>query len=200
MTVLAGPNGSGKTTMFEKARLSFHIPDTPFINSDIIARDVFNDWNNPKSQAKATIQAGKIRENFIRTGRSFMYETILTRIDFIERAKRAGFFVQMFYVATSNSEINIERVTERVRRGGHYVPDDLIRKRYALSTAKCLDACSLVDRAYVYDNSVFGENRFPELQFRVHDGRVKAIYQKAFPEWANKVLHQLPWDFEIVPE
>lgn len=198
MTVIAGPNGSGKTSMFEEMLKQRLTGDIPFINADIIAKQEFGDWNDPEAQRKASIRAGRMREDFIKNKKSLMYETILTRIDFIHRAKANGFHVDLFYVSTSNPSINIERIAARVAKGGHHIPDEKVIERYGESLKMCLDACTVVDRAFVYDNSVYGKKQ-ADFLFRVYDGRVKALYQKAFPEWASNVLHQLPWDFDVVP-
>lgn len=69
------------------------------------------------------------------------------KIDFIQRAKQAGFFVRLFFVGTDNPSINAKRVALRVMEGGHDVPISKIIARYTRSLANCSVAARIADRA-----------------------------------------------------
>lgn len=61
------------------------------------------------------------------------FETVMShpsKVEFIQKAKNAGYYVQLVFVGLSSSELSFERVSQRVQRGGHDVPQDKIIARY----------------------------------------------------------------------
>ncbi len=66
----------------------------------------------------------------------------------MNRAKEAGFFIRLFFICTNDPSINAQRVALRVMEGGHDVPIQKIINRYYRSIANCIEAVSIVDRAY----------------------------------------------------
>lgn len=71
-------------------------------------------------------------------------------------------------------------------KGGHDVPIPKIISRYYKSIENCKTVSSIVDRLYVYDNSVDGEEA--KLQFRLVDGKMGKMYVTDLPEWAQTIL------------
>ncbi|MCP5405812.1 MAG: zeta toxin family protein [Pseudomonadaceae bacterium] len=189
VVVVAGPNGSGKSELVERIRLRSWAENTTFLNADYIAEHELGDWNDPRARRRSALITGRRREDLIQKRTSFMCETVLTRLEFIERAKEQGFQSWMFYIATSSPAINMERIRVRHQQGGHFVPEDEVHKRYYRSIQNCAEACMLVDRAFVFDNSVF--DAFPTFLFRTTHGKVRRVYQQAFPAWANRVIQDL---------
>jgi predicted ABC-type ATPase len=110
------------------------------------------------------------------------------KIDFIRRAKQAGFFVRLFFVGTDDPSINSKRVALRVMEGGHDVPIGKIIARYTRSLANCSVAACVADRAYVYDNSV--DNAPARLLFRLGDGKLLKRYGDV-NRWAREVLREI---------
>lgn len=108
------------------------------------------------------------------------------KISFIKRAKEAGYFVRVFFVATASPAINAARIAQRVMEGGHDVPIPKIITRYLKSIANCATVGKVVDRLYVYDNSVDGADA--QLLFRMSDGLVAKRYSADIPEWAKDIL------------
>ena len=108
------------------------------------------------------------------------------KVDFILRAKAAGFFIRLFFISTTHPSINAARIANRVMKGGHDVPITKIVSRYYKSIANCKTVASVVDRLYIYDNSVDGEDA--QLQFRLSNGLMKKKYVSAVPEWAQVLL------------
>lgn len=193
LLIIAGPNGSGKTT-FTKLLLGHHwSEDSLFINPDDIAQNEFGDWNSPDAVYKAVNRASELREECLRNKRSMLVETVLSteeKIDFIIRAKEAGFFTRVFFIGTDTPEINASRVVRRVLQGGHEVPIGKIIKRYFSSMQMCVYAAALSDRLYVNDNSVEGSS--PELLFRTHDGKLYKKYADLIKhDWAKEILKRL---------
>lgn len=161
------------------------------VNPDYIARDEFGDWNAPDAVIKAARRAEEVRERCVREGRSLAFETVLSmpdKIDFIRRARLAGFFVRLFFVGTDNPSINAKRVALRVMEGGHDVPISKIIARYTRSLANCSVAASIADRAYIYDNSV--DNAPARLLFRTSEGKLIKQYGEINP-WAREILSQI---------
>jgi predicted ABC-type ATPase len=193
LLIIAGPNGSGKTT-FTKLLLGHHwSDDCLFINPDDIAQNEFGNWNSPDAVYKAVNRAADLREECLRNNRSMLVETVLSteeKIEFIRRAKENGFFVRVFFIGTDTPEINASRVARRMLEGGHEVPIGKIIKRYFSSMQMCVYAAALSDRLYVNDNSVEGSS--PELLFRTRNGKLHKKYPALIQhDWAKEILKQL---------
>jgi predicted ABC-type ATPase len=117
------------------------------------------------------------------------------KIDFIQRAKQAGFFVRLFFVGTDNPSINAKRVALRVMEGGHDVPISKIISRYTRSLANCSVAARIADRAYIYDNSV--DNSPARILFRTSGGKLIKHYGEINP-WAREILSGIDPEFSAI--
>jgi len=188
LLIVAGPNGSGKTSVTGKILKHEWIKGCQYINPDNIARDVYGDWNSTDAVMKAARYATDEREECIANGRSLIFETVLSapdKISFIQRAKQKGYFIRLFFIGTDNPQINAARIANRVMDGGHDVPISKIVSRYYKSIANCGILVPLVDRLYVYDNSV--DDVFPQLLFRASDGKLTKQYAP-INDWANIIF------------
>ena len=85
-----------------------------------------------------------------------------------------------------NLHINASRIAHRVMNGGHDVPITKIISRYSKSILNCKRCIKLVDRVYIYDNSVDGADA--KLLFRLTDGSLFKVYSDDIPEWALTIL------------
>ncbi len=191
LIVVAGPNGAGKTSITEQLLRHEWMGGCEYINPDFIAKEDFGDWNAPDAVINAANRAEEMREQCLREGRSLAFETVLSmpdKIDFIQRVKRAGFFVRLFFVGTDNPSINAKRVAMRVMEGGHDVPITKIITRFTRSLANCSVAAQIADRAYIYDNSV--DNASARLLFRTSEGKSIKHYGSINP-WALEILRVL---------
>lgn len=106
------------------------------------------------------IEAGKkvLRdaEELIQAKQSFTVETTLSGSTYLKmamRAKKAGFAVVVFFVGTTSVDINLARVQDRVKKGGHDVPEEDQRRRYPRTLANMRKLLPLADLAFIYDNS-----------------------------------------------
>ncbi|MBI5658242.1 MAG: zeta toxin family protein [Nitrosomonadales bacterium] len=191
LIVVAGPNGAGKTSITEQLLRHEWMGGCEYVNPDYIARDEFGDWNAPDAVIKAAIRAAEVRERCVREGRSLAFETVLSmpdKVDFIQSARQAGYFVRLFFVGTDNPSINAKRVAMRVMEGGHDVPISKIIARYTRSLANCSVAARIADRAYIYDNSV--DNAPAQLLFRTSEGALINRYGDINP-WALEILREI---------
>lgn len=189
LCIVAGPNGSGKTTTTLRLLANEWAADSLYINPDNIAQDTFGDWNSPEAVLKAAKLATQQRYDCLEQGKSFVFETVFSsdeKLEFVRKAKEAGFFIRFFFVCTADPEINVRRIVRRFMEGGHEVPISKIISRYYKSLANAAEAISLVDRAYIYDNSV--EDTLPQLLYRTKEGQLFKQYIKEIPAWAQILL------------
>ncbi|MDR3361823.1 MAG: zeta toxin family protein [Desulfovibrio sp.] len=191
LIVVAGPNGAGETSLTEKIILHRWMDGCTYINPDLIARDMFGDWNSADAVSKAVQKAQAMREETLERRESMAFETVFSaanKIDFLLRARNAGYFLRLFFISTTHPSINAARVAQRVMEGGHSVPIPKIINRYAKSIANCAAAATFVDRAYIYDNSVDG--REPLLLFRTICGSIARQYHLV-TSWAQTIADEL---------
>lgn len=189
LIVIAGPNGSGKTTITSKILKHEWLEDAVYVNPDIVAQEKFGDWNSEKAIMESVKYCQELRENCLANKKSLIFETVLSakdKIDFIRRAKEQGFFIRLFYVATKHPSINAARIAKRVMKGGHDVPITKIVSRYFKSLLNCKVVSGYVDRVYVYDNSK--EDQDAVLLFRMVNGKLFKQYIDAIPDWARDIL------------
>lgn len=201
LVVLAGPNGSGKTSLTDMLRQRHDWTDgLVVVNPDEIAEKEFGGWNDPEAVLKAANKADAIREECLLRKEGLLFETVLStpgKVDFIRRAKAAGFFVRLVYVGTNNPEINLMRIAWRRVLGGHDVPEEKVISRYARSMKFAVEAARSADRAYFVDNSLDVEApedvAAPYTVFRTFDGVVAKTYVSAdeVPVWCRPILDAL---------
>lgn len=189
MIIIAGPNGSGKTSVTQKFLHHEWAENILYINPDEVANNKFGDWNSVEAILKAANYCAELREKCLQEHKSFVFETVMSaeeKVDFIIRAKQAGFFIRVFFISTSHPSINAARIVNRVMKGGHDVPISKIISRYYKSIENCKSIAHIVDRLYVYDNSIDGKDA--QLQFRLVNGELKKMYVENLPEWAQIIL------------
>ncbi len=132
LTILGGPNGAGKTTL---ARRNFAelLKDRRFLNAADFAKELSS--LNPSG---ATFAAGRqliqLRRNWIDRRIDFVIETTLATLTLLRDVKRAtanGYHISLVFLWVSDPDICIQRVSDRVSHGGHYIPSDIVTRRHA---------------------------------------------------------------------
>ena len=163
--VFAGPNGLGKST------ITAEIPAVgKYINADEIQRYL------QCTPLEAAQNAERTREYCLANGMDFTMETVLStprNIDLLRRAKEQGYYVIGFFVLTCHPDINVQRVADRVARGGHDVPEEKIRSRYVRSLKNLPQLLELCDELYVFDNSFPRDAGEPSLIIRCVNGTME---------------------------
>ena len=198
LLVIAGPNGSGKTTVTERLRADHWSEGVEYLNPDEIAQARFGGWNDPLAVRDAANWTERRREELLAAHLGIAFETVFStagKVDFVSRAVRDGYFVRLFFVGTTTPEINAARVAQRVMRGGHDVSIPKIIARYTRAMANLAVALPLVQRAYIFDNSIDGADA--RLCARCVDGQVRKVYGPQ-PTWIEDAISEVPphHDFE----
>jgi predicted ABC-type ATPase len=189
--VIAGPNGAGKTTITARLRADHWSAGVEYLNPDEVARDQFGDWNDPEDVLRAARWTQARREHLLASGLGIAFETVFSapdKVDFLQKARRAGYFVRVFFVGTCDPRINAARVADRVIRGGHTVPIDKIVSRYERSMANLPLAIEIAHRVYVFDNSVDGVEA--RLCARTQDGLLRKVYGP-LPDWVGRAVRHV---------
>ncbi len=191
LIVIAGPNGSGKTSTTRLVIKHEWAEQCVYINPDEIAQSKFGDWNDINAVRQAVEYCEEWREQLLREHKDFIFETVLSsdgKVDFLKRAKEEGYFIRIFFICTESPTINAARIANRVMEGGHDVPIQKIISRYEKAIVNAVKVMRFADRVYFYDNSV--DNRNAQILFRTTDGQFVKQYVSPIPEWANKILKQ----------
>jgi len=153
--IIAGPNGVGKTT-FARKFLPKYANCRNFINADLIAQGLA-----PFSPEAAAIRAGRLMLGEIRSSVrrriSFGFETTLSGRSYlrlIKQIKRKGYRVHLFFLFVEGVDVTLSRIRERVLKGGHAVPEEVVRRRFNRSVRNFFQEYQpLADSWYLLDNT-----------------------------------------------
>lgn len=155
VVILGGINGAGKTTA-SRAVLQDVLQIPTFVNADAIARGL--NGLNPEAES---FRAGRLMlqemHRLVEARADFAFETTLsarTYAVWLKTLRVLGYKVYLFYYWLDSPELAIQRVARRVKSGGHHVPDEDIRRRYARSVRNFVELYRPVaDHWEVYDNT-----------------------------------------------
>lgn len=155
VVVLAGPNGAGKSTSAARL-LREALAVEEFVNADTIALGL-----SAYRPEAAAVAAGRVmleRLRFLaRARRDFAFETTLAgrgHARWLGDLRAAGYRAHLIFLSLPDPDLAVARVAERVRQGGHHVPEDVVRRRFAAGLTNLLSLYSgLVDSWQVYDNA-----------------------------------------------
>ncbi|HRK60541.1 MAG TPA: zeta toxin family protein [Candidatus Kapabacteria bacterium] len=129
-----------------------------------------------------------IRQEVLENNLSFTYETVMShksKIDFFQKAMDNDYRVYLYFIATEDPEININRVNVRVAQRGHPVAPEVIKSRYYRSLENLKTAVMKTDRAYIFDNSGSAAVLIAEIN---HGTDVKIIDTTKVPSWFAKYI------------
>jgi predicted ABC-type ATPase len=182
--IIAGPNGAGKTT-FAREFLPNYADCKNFVNADLIAQGMA-----PFSPETAALRAGRTMLEEIRSFAerrvSFAFETTLSGrsyLTLLRKLKSEGYEIHLFFLWLKSVDLALSRVKERVSRGGHDVPEAIIRRRFDRSMRNfLLHYRSLAKVWTLFDNS--GE--IPNLIALQRDETIRIIERSAYSELGKR--------------
>lgn len=175
--IISGCNGAGKTTASYTV-LPEILDCREFVNADEIARGL-----SPFNPESVAIEAGRLmlqRINYLlEKEMTFSIETTLaTRsyISLVHKAQKKGYIVRILFFWLNSPDLAVQRVAERVAKGGHSIPEPIIKRRYASGIKNLLHLfMSEVDYWDIYDNS-----EIPRKQIACGGKNVETIiYEKS---------------------
>ncbi|NKI19272.1 AAA family ATPase [Spongiibacter sp. KMU-166] len=129
MWLLAARNGSGKSTFY---RTQLQPLGMPFVNADILARELYPDLPEQHSYEAARL-AEQIRMQLLQEGRTFCFETVFShplKIDFVAQAKAFGYEIVLVFIHLDSAMLNNTRVAQWMEEDGHNVPEGKVNERF----------------------------------------------------------------------
>lgn len=182
LVFFAGLNGAGKTTSYVLAcKRVPRLRGLPYINPDILAAKESGDF---MKGARAALQ---LREKYLRDGESFVFESTFSgnsEIRLLREARLKGYKINGVLVGTEDIGLNLLRISERVRTGGHFVPTEDVHRRAKRVLANYPNILELTNRLYIVDNT----EKYPKIQAVIKNGEIKlqshepAVWTKLFLE------------------
>lgn len=183
--VIAGPNGAGKTTFASKFLPDF-VDCREFLNADLIAAGLA-----PFAPETQNVRAGRLlldRVKELATAREdFSFETTLSGRTYVRRLqqmKRDGYRVYLFFLWLPSPDLAVARVANRVRQGGHSIPETDIRRRFVLGLKNFVDLYRpLTDGWWLYD----GSQVIPAIIAKEEDGQVQVSQAELYAQISRSV-------------
>lgn len=178
--IIAGPNGAGKTTA-SFTLLPQMLDCREYVNADEIARGL-----SPFNPESVAFEAGRIMlgrmDQLIQSGQNFAFETTLSTRSYtklIGRCKLKGYEINLIFLWLNSADLALERVRIRVTKGGHNIPEEVIRRRYKKGLLNFVNLFMPVcDNWLVADNSL----NAPKIIAQGSRGNIESIQ------------HQQSWD------
>ncbi len=168
-------------SLIKKAEVDGYKVDLYFEDDSIVNPD-----KNTHSY-EAAFLADILRTALLQLGRKFAYETVMShvsKIEFFKKSKKNGYKNYLYYISTESPIINIERVSQRVRLGGHPVSTEKIKSRYYNSLSNLREATLNTYRTFIFDNS----GSKPNLILDVFKGEHVTYHYDEIPHWVDKYL------------
>ena len=187
--IIAGPNGSGKTT-FAKTFLPEYAKCVRFINADLIAAGL-----SPFSPQQVAIKSGKLVleqiKEYLAAGVDFGFETTMsgvTYLKYFKRLKEKGYGINLFFLWIPSSQLAVARVKDRVAQGGHNVPIEDIRRRFERSIVKFFKNYRLLSDKWILFNNAGSK---PEIIAKKQNAHIDVIDHDLFVKITKKAGVQL---------
>jgi len=139
----------------------------------------------------ASVAGDFLRQKLLDQRATFTFETVMShpgKVDLLAQAQAAGYRTYLYFVATDDPDINISRVRNRVKLGGHPVPENRIAQRYYRSLDLLMAAIRHTNRAYIFDNS--GDNATGRHTWlaEITDGSLLELKTDTMPAWFKRAV------------
>jgi len=143
----------------------------------------------PMNSYYASVLSDSLRRKLLNSSVSFTFETVMSagdKVDLLRHAQTLGFRTYLYFVATEDPTINVQRVKDRVASGGHDVPVEKVVTRYSRSLALVREAIRHTNRAYFFDTS----QEEPWFVAEITDGAQIDLKSDRMPNWFKSAV----WD------
>lgn len=184
--VIAGPNGAGKSSFYQAVLK--RLVSAEFVNADLLVAAELGRHAETETEAqRGQALANARRDALMAAGDSLITETTfshVSKVEMVRNAQARGYDVIVYHVNLDSADLAVARVTQRTSEGGHAVPEDRIRNRYARNGNFIHEAVLIADAAYVFDNSRRGEP--PRRLLSLEAGLITAVAAN-LPEWAGTI-------------
>lgn len=154
-----------------------------------IRENMIVDRSKKTHSYEGSIVAMFLREKLMESHESFSFETVMShpsKLKEITKANMAGYKTYLYFVCIDDPEVNISRIDNRIHKGGHYVDNTKVVKRYPRTLENLYDAILLCNKTYLFDNSGDELIMIAEIQ---EDTSLKLhVNQNKFPNWFKKYV------------
>jgi predicted ABC-type ATPase len=128
-----------------------------------------------------------LREKLIEKNESFCFETVMShysKIEEIYEAKKAGYKTYLYFICIDDFEVNISRIENRVKNGGHRVAKNKVKSRYSKTLKNLFPAITACNKSYLFDNSGKKLSLIAEIQ--EDSSLILHVNSNKLPQWFNK--------------
>ena len=176
---LIGTNGCGKSSLRNYLNLSDIQTN---IDPDMLNR-LYKSKYPANYQTLAAKQALKMYAEALHNEFNLCLESTLAGKGTMQRiieAKKKGHYTVGYFIGLNSVELNIERIANRVAGGGHFIPDEIVRRRYSESVSNLIQIKDQFNLLHVIDNS----EQFYRLQFTYENHQIHKPNQQRLAAWA----------------
>lgn len=186
--VFGGPNGSGKSTIAEKILPALSIQE--FVNAAVIAKGLSKAPDRTVHIEASRLMLSRLEE-LAKTHVSFAFESTLssrTHAVRLQQFKEKGYRIELFFLWLPSVELALERVRQRVLKGGHDIPEETVRRRYSRTIGNLFEIyLPLVDSCRIYDNRNIG---IQKLIARIQAQQIEVFEPRLWREFFNARSHR----------
>lgn len=186
--IVAGPNGSGKTTFSISMIKSSELLTGVHLNADIIAK-AYQLEQTIENHLKISTNLDEKIDELIADGQNIILETVFSssyKLETFKKLKDNGYKINVVFVATDDPIKNVLYVTQRYLKNGHEVPISKIIKRYYGSISNIKKIVNDIDCLILIDNSI--PNKAPKLYNALSLGNICYQENGYIPNWINEIL------------